>query len=98
MFGSLKAGNNPQSNSDAKHAVCDVERRPMMLTVINIDKVTHEAIIKYSVIKIAANTGGKESESNVNQSLPGPAEEENRKNRYQRNARNYCEPANMPGE
>jgi hypothetical protein len=60
-----------------------------MLAVININKVTHQTIIKYSIVKIATNTGSKKSKSNVNQSLLSPTEEKNRKNHYQRNARNY---------
>lgn len=56
-----------------------------MLAVININKIAHQAIIKYSVVKIAANTGSKESKSNVNQSLFSPAEEEHCEDHYQRN-------------
>lgn len=70
----------------------------MIVAVININKVAHPAIVKYSVVKIAANTGGKKSEGNLNQPLLVSAEKKTSKNHYQRNTRNHHQPVRMPGE
>lgn len=69
-----------------------------MLAVININEVTHLTIIKYPVIKIAANAGGEKTESNLNQSLLYPAKEETSQNHHHGETRNRYQLVRMPGE
>jgi hypothetical protein len=80
---SRKGRNNKQPDSDTKHTICDIKRRPVPARPVrDFDKVPHPAIIKNPVPEIAADAGGKQTQSDVNQSLPGSAEKENRKDYY----------------
>ena len=76
---SEQARDNQQCYADTEHTVCEVKRRPVVSAVINVDKIPHQAVIKNSVVEIAANTGCEQSESNVKQSLAGSAEKKERK-------------------
>lgn len=81
---SKEGGNNQQSDTDAKQAIGHIKSRPMPARPVNdVDEVADQTIIKDSIVQITADSGGKESKSYLNQSLPILAEKENREYHYQ---------------
>ena len=51
--------------------------------VDDVDEIADEALVKNSVVKIAQNTGSKESKGNVHQLLLKSTEKEKPKDHYQ---------------
>jgi len=66
--------------------------------VNDIDKISHQTIIKDSVVQISADTGGKESKSNVNRPLAALAKKENRKYNEQCDKGNRREEIRLSGK
>jgi hypothetical protein len=73
---------------------------PMMAAVIDVDKISHCAAIEDSIVHIAAHTGSKKTQRDMNQSLPVSAEKKDREYRCHRDNRDCrqeigftCEPA-----
>lgn len=65
--------------------------------VDDIDKIPHQTVVEYPVVKITADTGGEKTKGNVNQFLLDSAEKKKRQNHYQRNNRNHCEQPVLAG-
>ena len=65
--------NNQQRDPNAKQAVRDVESRPVIAAPVDVDEVSHRAIVKKPVIEISANAGGEKAQSDMNQFLHASA-------------------------
>jgi len=81
-----KSRNHQQSYPDTKQSVGDIESMPVVAAVIEVDEVSHQAVVESPVIQIAANPRGEKSQSNIDQFLPVSPEEEDPENRYHRDA------------
>lgn len=62
----------------------------MIAAVVYINKVSHLTMVEYSVPEIATNTGSKQCQSNVNQSVLTCAEKENHSDYYKCANRDCC--------
>lgn len=80
-----KTQNNHHPHADAKHAIGDIKSRPMVLTIVDINKIPDQPVVINPVIKISAYPCGKERQDNVNNFMLYFGEEKNRKNSYQGN-------------
>ncbi len=64
-----KSRNHQQPHPDAKQSVGDVESMPVIAAVVEVDEVSHEAVVESSVIQIAANPCAEEPQSDIDQFL-----------------------------
>ncbi len=76
-------GDNEYCHGDAEQAVRDVERRPVVAAVINIDKITHIPIVEHSVIEVSGYPRCKHRQDNQHQRLADAAEKEDCNYYYQ---------------
>lgn len=55
----------------------------MIVAVVYVNKVTHMTLVKHPIPEIAANTGSKQRQSNVNKSMLTRTKQENHRDHYQ---------------
>ena len=67
---------NEYRHGNAEQAVCDVERRPVVVAVVNIDKITHESIVEHSVVEVSGYSRCEHRQDNHHQRLADAAEKE----------------------
>ncbi len=78
-----KVGDNEHCHGNAKQAVCDVKRRPVVVAIIDIDEITHESIVEHSVVEVSGYARGEHRQDNQHQRLADAAEQEYRNDYYQ---------------
>jgi len=71
-----KVGDNEYCHGDAEQAVRDVERRPVVIAAVNIDKITHIPIVEHPVVEVSGYSRGEHRQDNQHKRLADAAEKE----------------------